>query len=218
MKRKVDCPKCNKPVRMPGSSDYEKGILPNKQLEQLVDAYTLCRDQMRESLVRLDLLEKEKALGVDSMAASRQKVRKQEEVTKNCEIRSFKRIRTMIKKVNQSSDSDVDDDDEDDAGDLKAPASQGISKQTVPLEQHQLKRKPAINYHSLKKKQLVELCHKEGLNTHGSDTELKKRHSDFITLYNSECDSAHPRSVGELLAEIRNREACIRVRCRIRHV
>jgi hypothetical protein len=213
MKRKVDCPKCNEPVRMPGSSDYEKGILPNKQLEQLVDAYTLCRDEMRESLVRLDLLEKAKALGVD-IAASSQKVWKHDEVRPNdCEIRSSKRIRTMVKKADHSSDSDFDD-DEDNAGvyvdqrNLKIPASM------LPHGQHQPKRKTTVNYHSLKKKQLVELCQKEGLSTHGGETELKKRHSDFITLYNSECDSAHPRSVKELRAEIRNRELSIKVRCR----
>ncbi len=211
MKRKVDCPKCNEPVRMPGSSDYEKGILPNKQLEQLVDAYTLCRDQIRDHLVRLDLLEKEKAVGED-MAALSNKVCKHDEVlTKDREIRSSKRIRTMVTKADHSSDTDFDDDD--DAGVYLDQRNLKIPARTMTQGQHQLKRKPTVNYHSLKKKQLVELCQKEGLSTHGNDTELKKRHSDFTTLYNSECDSAHPRSVKELLAEIRNRESSIRVRC-----
>jgi hypothetical protein len=214
MKRKVDCPKCNEPVRMPGSSDYEKGILPNKQLEQLVDAYTHCRDQMRESLVRLDLLEKEKALGMDNAAGRHKVVR---EVGKEKESRSSKRVRTMVQKA-YSSDSDFDEDDgADDAFACKIPTSRlGVVKQTVPQQgQHQLKRKPTVNYHGLKKQKLAELCRKEGLDTHGNDTELKKRHSDFITLYNSECDSAHPRSVGQLREEIRNKEMAIMVRRRM---
>lgn len=216
MKRKVDCPKCNEPVRMPGSSDYEKGILPNKQLEQLVDAYTHCRDQMRESLVRLDLLEKEKSLGKDNAAVGRHKVVR--EVGKEKESRSSKRDRAMVQKADYFSDSDRDEDDgADDEYARKLPTSRlGVVKPKLSQQgQHQLKRKPIVNYHGLKKQKLAELCRKEGLNTHGNDAELKKRHSDFITLYNSECDSAHPRSVGELREEIRNKEMAIMVRRRM---
>mmetsp|Transcript_32476 Transcript_32476/g.63592 ORF Transcript_32476/g.63592 Transcript_32476/m.63592 type:complete len:378 (-) Transcript_32476:147-1280(-) len=59
----------------------------------------------------------------------------------------------------------------------------------------------------MKRKQLLELCRKENLSTTGSDMELKRRHEDWILLYNSECDSAHPRPVHELLKVLRAREA-----------
>ena len=41
-----------------GSSNYEKVILPNKPLEQQVDVYKQYRNQLRESVVRLDVLRK----------------------------------------------------------------------------------------------------------------------------------------------------------------
>ena len=67
MKRKADCPICNVEVKLPGSnsSGYEKAIIPNKHLSQQVNLYKSCgvRDEIRSSLVRLDILEQEKRLG-----------------------------------------------------------------------------------------------------------------------------------------------------------
>jgi len=70
MKRKADCPICNVEVKLPGtssnSSGYEKAIIPNKHLSQQINLYKSCgiRDEIRSSLVRLDILEQEKRLGM----------------------------------------------------------------------------------------------------------------------------------------------------------
>lgn len=61
-------------------------------------------------------------------------------------------------------------------------------------------------YKGKNKRQLVELCNSTGLSTAGTEAELQKRHADYITLYNSECDSLRPRSTKELLAVMATRD------------
>jgi len=220
MKRKADCPVCHEPVRMAGSNDYEKGILANKQLEQQVDIYKGMREDLRSSLVRLDVFEKERAMGVvlqnngeggkeedDTTAQEKMGKRKEEQPS----TRPSKRARrTVAKKSTYSeNDSEIDNDDdedfEDDSSNSKMPASSHHE-----LKQPELKRKPTTNYHKLNKKKKAELCQKEGLSTRGTEDELQRRHSDFIALYNSECDSEHPRSVEDLVEVIKSRELSIK--------
>lgn len=128
------------------------------------------------------------------------------------------------KKIRYAEDSDISDDGDDDKNDdVNYIPNHDKSNTTIQPQQQQqpphkkpkiaLTRKTPISYHGLKRKKLIELCSKEGLHTNGSDEELKKRHSDYITLYNSECDAEYPRSGGELVMEIRRRENGRKVRC-----
>lgn len=189
--------------------------------------YKQCRDEMRSKLVRLDVLEKEKALGILSQsniedgggtaggemnATHRGRKKRGKKASEDDEDddgwgtrSSNKRARrTAAEKTNYSPASEVEDsDDMDEDYDDRQVAAK-------PQPQ-QLKRKPTVTYHSMNRKKLVELCKKEGLETQGNEKELKQRHSDFITMNNSECDSEHPRSVKELLKEIKNRERSIKV-------
>ena len=227
MKRKAECPQCNEPVKMPGSSDYEKGILANKSLEQQVDTYKVCRKELRDSLVRLDVLEQEKKLGILSNGSDGKK-RKRGKGTKKKEenvgsISSKRPRRTVAKKSNHTfsseaeSDDNGDDDgsdedyDDDDEYDAKMPSSSKVPSVANPPTKELRCKKPTVSYHSMNRKKLVELCQKEGLDSTGNETELKQRHSYFITLYNSECDSEHPKPLKELLKEVKNREKAIKV-------
>ena len=243
MKRKADCPICNVEVKLPGSnnSGYEKAIIPNKHLSQQVNLYKCgIRDEIRSSLVRLDVLEQEKRLGkfdgggvgggmeedeLDNDGGSKKKKRDEEDKSLRCSKRSRRQTTTStaaaaMKKSNDSSDDDDDNKDEDykddndgedynDINNSKMPASSSSTNQATTNTK--LKRKPPVSYHNMNKKKLVELCSKEGLDVTGNETQLKQRHSDFIILYNSECDSDHPRSVKELVKELRNREKHIKV-------
>ena len=248
MKRKADCPICNVEVKLPGSnnSGYEKAIIPNKHLSQQVNLYKSCgiRDEIRSSLVRLDILEQEKLLGITKFdggvcggmeedklcnnGGSKKKKRVgNEDKSLRCSKRSRRQTTTStaaaaMMKSNDSSDDDDDNKDEDykddndgeDYNDInnnsKMPASSSSSTNQKTTST-KLKRKPPVSYHNMNKKKLVELCSKEGLDVTGNETQLKQRHSDFIILYNSECDSDHPRSVKELVKELRNREKHIKV-------
>ena len=251
MKRKADCPICNVEVKLPGtssnSSGYEKAIIPNKHLSQQVNLYKSCgvRDEIRSSLVRLDILEREKRLGItkfggggsvgameeDELGNDEGSKKKKRDGNEDKSLRCSKRSRgqtttstgaAAMKKANDSSDDDDDDNkdedynddnggDEEDCNDInnsKMPASSSTNQKTTNTK---LKRKPPVSYHNLNKKKLIELCSKEGLDVTGNETQLKQRHSDFIILYNSECDSDFPRSVKELVKELKSREKHIKV-------
>jgi hypothetical protein len=98
------------------------------------------------------------------------------------------------------------DEDEDDDDNALTKEQLEVSVTTPPAEQPRRTKKRLVSYRPLKKKQLQELCAKEGLHAVGSDKELIARHETFTNLYNSECDSFQPRSHQELLEEVRRRE------------
>lgn len=244
MKRKADCPICNVEVKLPGTSGYEKAIIPNKHLSQQVNLYKSCgvRDEIRSSLVRLDVLEQEKRLGkfdsvvgvggVEDELGNGGSKKKKRDGNEEKSLRCSKRSRgqttstaaAAMKKSNDSSDDDDDNKDEDykddngddedynDINNSKMPASSSSSSSTNQATTNtKLKRKPPVSYHNMNKKKLIELCSKEGLDVTGNEIQLKQRHSDFIILYNSECDSDQPRSVKELVKELKSREKHIKV-------
>lgn len=201
MKRKADCPQCQTTIRIP----YEKEIIPNRQLEQQIDVYRKCKDPMRASLVRLDVLEKEKAL--TSQKKTKRSAQEMMDSNGREELNGLsKRTQRAVarREVIASLDSDVMKDDNENDEECNEPPQQ---KQQ---QHHVLKRKPTISYHNMNKKKLIDICQKEELSTVGNEKELRHRHSDYITLYNSECDSDHPRSVKELRNEIKNREMSIK--------
>ena len=160
------------------------------------------REGLRSSLAKLDVLEKGQQCG---------EKRKSEDDGKERSSKRACRNASKVTKYDCYSDSD-NDADEDYMQQPKSAAVKAVNKPKVTLQ-----LKTVTNYHGLKRKKLVEICSKEGLPTNGTDEELKKRHSEFITLYNSECDSEHPRSVHELVKEIKKRESgrkvCLLVQC-----
>jgi hypothetical protein len=69
---------------------------------------------------------------------------------------------------------------------------------------------PKVIYNGKTKKQLVELCKETGISTIGianDENALKKRHFDFITSYNAECDSLRPRSKRHLLSILEKQQS-----------
>jgi hypothetical protein len=92
-------------------------------------------------------------------------------------------------------------DDEDDMMEEQVEVSE-----TLPVEQPRRAKKRLVAYRALKKKQLQELCTKEGLSAVGKEKELSALHESFTNLYNSECDSGHPRSHQALLEVFKRRE------------
>jgi len=226
MKRKADCPKCNQQVTIPGSSDYEKAILPNKDMETAVDIFKRLRGSLRANLVELDVLRQEKSIGLLAANAECQKpgpaYRKGEadnesQRASSRTTRSSKRVRKTVMTYaeygneSNSENDDVTEIDEEEevlnAPDIddRKPAAKKIKVKPPPT------RKSKTNYHGLKKKQLQQLCANEGLPTTGDESELKARHSEYIMLYNCECDSSHPRSVSELVKQVKANEKARRL-------
>jgi hypothetical protein len=77
----------------------------------------------------------------------------------------------------------------------------------VQVVQPKRKKKPVTYYNQLSLQKLKEKCKQEGLSFLGNEKTLKARHQEYITLYNSECDSLTPRSQAELVREIDMRES-----------
>ena len=62
-----------------------------------------------------------------------------------------------------------------------------------------LVKKGSVPYDLYKLAQLKQILLQDGLPTHGDRKQMIKRHSYFVELFNSNCDSSNPRSTSELL-------------------
>lgn len=196
-------------LRKIGNSEknYESNLKANHHFANQVENYKQMREDLRSSLARLSVLERERSsalTGGASDVAEGERKHNVEEIETSSSNRSTRRAAKRTKYIDDSSEGDSDND-----SDFKMvePESTQQNKSKITLI-----RKTMITYHGMKRKNLVELCRKEGLSTKGNDDDLKKRHSDFITLYNSECDAEHPRSVDQLIQEIKKREIGLKVR------
>jgi hypothetical protein len=166
------------------------------------------RERLRYALARLDVLEKERigqSSGLKAGAAAATDSKRKYDDNNETSKRASKRVcRSAVKNANYADDSSVSDNDGDSDFEVVEPPVPNANTNKPKIT---LQRKSVVSYHGVKRKRLVELCSNEGLPTTGTDADLKKRHSDFITLYNSECDAEHPREVGELVKEIKRRES-----------
>ncbi|RYP16532.1 hypothetical protein DL765_005093 [Monosporascus sp. GIB2] len=73
---------------------------------------------------------------------------------------------------------------------------------TNPPPQKNLERLPAINYSMLKEPQLRKKLQEFGISTAGNRQMLEKRHKEWMTIWNANCDSLHPRRKADLLHDL----------------
>ncbi|KXJ89170.1 hypothetical protein Micbo1qcDRAFT_189734 [Microdochium bolleyi] len=66
----------------------------------------------------------------------------------------------------------------------------------------QLERLPAINYSMFKEAALRKKLQELGISSQGSKAMLEKRHKEWMTLWNANCDSLDPKRKSELLREL----------------
>jgi hypothetical protein len=149
-------------------------------VELLVSQFQSLRGKLRDRLVVAEQEQEQNVIVQTNDAAP--------------EMRTSRRHRST--RAAYRDEEEEDDMTEDQAEVYEAP----------PAEQPRRTKKRIVQYRPLKKKQLQELCAKEGLSPLGSDKELIARHETFTNLYNSECDSFRPRPHQELLEEVKRRE------------
>ncbi|KAI0482952.1 DNA repair protein rad18 [Xylariaceae sp. FL0804] len=81
-----------------------------------------------------------------------------------------------------------------------------ISSSTPFTQPHRppprLERLPAINYSMLKEAQLRRKAGEQGLSTNGGRAALERRHREWTTLWNANCDALRPRRKADLLHEL----------------
>ncbi|KAG0052128.1 E3 ubiquitin-protein ligase rad18 [Gryganskiella cystojenkinii] len=82
----------------------------------------------------------------------------------------------------------------------------GSSRQTtaviakpIPPE---MKRLPKLTYSVLNDKQLRKKLQEVGLSTYGDKQQMQKRHAEYVTIYNANCDSTRPMPVSQLLKQM----------------
>ncbi|GAX15333.1 hypothetical protein FisN_8Lh374 [Fistulifera solaris] len=176
LKRTANCPVCRVQLDTTGIA-FEKCIRPNPTLEDLSKAYSGIRNEIYSIL---------------SSSASPPALTASVATATRASEEDTPRRSSRLSAENEVADL---------ASTLLLP--QPPQPQQPP---RRMTKKNPVLYHSLKKKQLQELCRKEGLSIHGSDTELKLRHQAFLELYNAECDSRTPRTHAELLQDLAHRE------------
>jgi len=76
----------------------------------------------------------------------------------------------------------------------------GYAIQTKP--QSQLERLPAISYSMFKEGPLRKKLQELGISATGTKAMLEKRHKEWMTLWNANCDSLQPKKKSELLREL----------------
>jgi E3 ubiquitin-protein ligase RAD18 len=104
---------------------------------------------------------------------------------------------------------------------LRAPISNGSSSRnnqshflssSKPNRQHPpraLEPLPALNYSMLKDNALRKKLAELNLSTVGSRQQLEQRHKEWATIWNANCDSAHPKTRNELVRDIETWERTV---------
>ncbi|KAK7792122.1 hypothetical protein R5R35_009652 [Gryllus longicercus] len=87
---------------------------------------------------------------------------------------------------------------------LDACLKRSEEKRVVPGEKRKLL--PKLVYHLLPDKDLRKKLQELGLGTTGDRATLINRHKRYTLLYNSECDSLKPRSVAEIIKQMKKEE------------
>ena len=85
---------------------------------------------------------------------------------------------------------------------LKSPRAPAAALPQRPAATHDRKRLPKLNYSLLKERDLKKKLAEMGLRATGSKALLEKRHTEWVSLWNANCDSSSPRSRREVLQDL----------------
>ncbi|KAI1497877.1 hypothetical protein F5X99DRAFT_395479 [Biscogniauxia marginata] len=80
------------------------------------------------------------------------------------------------------------------------PSTSSSSRQQPPSKS--LERLPALNYSSLREQQLRKKMSELGISTGGGRQMLERRHKEWVTIWNANCDSLRPRRKADLLHDL----------------
>jgi hypothetical protein len=184
--RRASCSLCNVVVDT-GGNDFGRCLRPNHNVDRLVMLFRLLRQPLLEQLLSLH-----SSAGSGDASTLLSAVQRANEAAETVTMGGSL--------IDQAADRVID----------------GLHAITLPIHGLEMPQLPSalparakltrVMYKGKKKSQLVGLCRTAGLSTSGDESDLLKRHSEYITLYNSECDSLQPRSNSELLAIMNARD------------
>jgi E3 ubiquitin-protein ligase RAD18 len=201
------CPFCRNDLCVSGNES--RYLVPNRPAEEMVQQYKVIRSNLKHTLGQhLATNESHNASQVTSLVW---------DLIRSRSTRSLTALQSALPRC-------LDDDNSTrQVGDRKRRrATQTAATHVEPVLDDEVQvvvrpkrtKRPATYYNQLSLQKLREKCKQEGLSTLGNEKTLKARHQEYITLYNSECDSLTPRSPSELVREIAMRESA---RARVSH-
>ncbi|ORX99446.1 hypothetical protein K493DRAFT_335740 [Basidiobolus meristosporus CBS 931.73] len=75
-----------------------------------------------------------------------------------------------------------------------------------PIGRSELQKLPKLCYNIMTDKQLRKVLKELGIPSHGDKAAMQRRHTEYLNLYNANCDSTNLKSTATLLKELRNWE------------
>jgi hypothetical protein len=212
LKRTAQCPVCRDAV----GPDWERAISSNRGLEECVRKYQAIRPLLLQTLVfQTTPTNQQPPIAIQTNTVQDHAMKRSaSEVNENDANESLqmepdgKRRRTSprIKQGGVDSKDSASDTDELLLGRERTPPRTAVAA----APKREKRRMP--HFHGMRRKKLVELCHADGLSASGTDMDLRARYTEFITLYNAECDSEFPRPVQQVASELHRRERARQVR------
>ncbi|KAF9292366.1 E3 ubiquitin-protein ligase rad18 [Mortierella alpina] len=79
------------------------------------------------------------------------------------------------------------------------PAQSPSTRDTIRQPLPEPKRIPKLTYSLLNDKQLRKKLQELGLATNGDKQQMMKRHAEYVTIFNANCDASRPRPISELM-------------------
>jgi RING-type zinc-finger len=184
-KRLANCPQCQTEITIKGTA---KHLVPNRKVEALVK----CFQQLRKPLMQV--LSSRSSADSDSVGVQIN--------TETADSEDDSKMRATRRRSARGV-VDVFTASQGDAKKTEQQCTPDPSKQPLATAR---KKRPDPNFTRRNKKDLQEMCAKEGLPTGGTEEEITARLSKYHILYNSECDALDPKPVAELVRIICQRE------------
>mmetsp|Transcript_28104 Transcript_28104/g.80762 ORF Transcript_28104/g.80762 Transcript_28104/m.80762 type:complete len:536 (+) Transcript_28104:175-1782(+) len=186
----------------------ERKLIPNRALQEAVAAF-------QSSLPKVVAMTK--ASAAPATTETKEPPKQSPIPTPSPPSRSVRSSRRKASAVNYAEEND----DQEDVEVIPSPSASkrprvsleqapaAAAEAQPPSEPPITTRKPLVaSYHKKKLRELKAMCQQEGLNTWGSEEQLKQRHREFITLWNCEVDNTvNPKTPSQVRAILAEREA-----------
>ncbi|KHN99300.1 Postreplication repair protein uvsH/nuvA [Metarhizium album ARSEF 1941] len=212
------CPLCRAP-------EQELKLRSNWSMEESVEAFTKARPSalaVARSQLNISISYKRKNEGDDMVAApvspepkrirtsARLNHLRSEAANQTSRARKQAGDTIPVSDDDEGSNSEVDDDFEHNPEDGPVPKSRtsellpagGALQAQQSRLQKSLERLPALNYSMLKEQTLRKKLAELGISNQGPRLSLERRHKEWITIWNANCDSAIPRKRSQLLQDL----------------
>ncbi|KAK3182089.1 E3 ubiquitin-protein ligase rad18 [Lecanicillium sp. MT-2017a] len=195
------CPLCRAP-------DQELKLRSNWSMEETVESFTKARQSALDLARNANAASKrspkrkvEEAHAADNTAPNAKRLRSSARLSSRTETESSPPVTQTVDVVEDSEDEDFVPENKQ-----KEPTTQPTHVLSGGQMQRQqprnLDRLPAVNYSMYKEQALRKKLADLGIPNQGPRQLLERRHKEWITIWNANCDAMNPRKRSELLHDL----------------